>query len=144
LGDKQLVSVQFIVYTPKLIKLIIGIYPLKLFYYDRVRIVKNILVHIISGFLGAGKTITILRIFEQKKLQENWAILVNEFSKISIDGQILKSRSVAGSVYDIAGGCICYSAKAYLCENLEKIVETGKFNRIIIEPSGLGGIEILK
>lgn len=34
------------------------------------------------------------------------------------------------------------SAKGYLNENLEEIIQTGKYSRIIIEPSGLGGIDM--
>ena len=104
---------------------------------------EKIPVNIISGFLGSGKTTAIIRLLEQKPPEEYWAIVVNEFGKVSIDGQTLQSKSVAGSVFNISGGCICCSAKLYLKENLEKIVETGKFDRIIIEPSGLGGIEMV-
>lgn len=100
-------------------------------------------VNIISGFLGSGKTTAIIRLLEQKPPDECWAIVVNEFGKISIDGQTLQSKSISGSVFDISGGCICCSAKGYLRENLEKIIESGKFCRIIIEPSGLGGIEMV-
>ena len=100
-------------------------------------------VNIISGFLGSGKTTAIIRLLEQKHPDEYWAIVVNEFGKISIDGQTLQSKSVMGSVFDISGGCICCSAKIYLKENLEKIIETNHFDRIIIEPSGLGGIEMV-
>jgi G3E family GTPase len=100
-------------------------------------------VNIISGFLGSAKTTAIIRLLEQKQPGERWAIVVNEFGKVSIDGQTLQSKSIMGSVFDISGGCICCSAKIYLKENLEKIVETDNFDRIIIEPSGLGGIEMV-
>ncbi len=104
---------------------------------------KKIPVNIISGFLGSGKTTAILQLLEQKTDEEQWAVVINEFGKVSIDGQTLQTKSVAGSVFDISGGCICCSAKLYLKENLEKIIETGQFNRIVIEPSGLGGIEMV-
>lgn len=104
---------------------------------------KKIPVNIISGFLGAGKTTAILQLLAQKSSDESWAIVVNEFGKVSIDGQTLQAKSIVGSVFDISGGCICCSAKLYLKENLEKIVAAGKFNRIVIEPSGLGGIEMV-
>ena len=107
------------------------------------RVGERLPINIISGFLGSGKTTAIIRLLEQKDPEENWAIVVNEFGKISIDGQTLQPKSVSGSVYDIVGGCICCSAKAYLSENLEKIIETAQFDRIIIEPSGLGGIEMV-
>jgi G3E family GTPase len=102
---------------------------------------KKIPVHIISGFLGAGKTTLMLELLGSKPLQENWAIVINEFGKISIDGATLQSKSAEGSLYEIAGGCICCSAKAYFAENLDKIVAEKRYQRILIEPSGLGGID---
>jgi len=79
-------------------------------------------VHIISGFLGAGKTTMIIRLLGRKPETENWAIIINEFGKISIDAQTLQSKSAEGSLYEISGGCICCSAKGYFAENLDKIV----------------------
>ena len=102
---------------------------------------EKIPVHIISGFLGAGKTTEIIRLLGLKPSGESWAIIINEFGKISIDGQTLRSESSVGTVYEISGGCICCTAQIYFRENLEKIIATSSFNRIIIEPSGLGGID---
>lgn len=98
-------------------------------------------VYLISGFLGAGKTTSILRLLGRKPAHEKWAIIINEFGKISIDGQTLQSKSTEGSLYEISGGCICCSAKGYFAENLDKIVSENLFSRILIEPSGLGGID---
>lgn len=100
-------------------------------------------VHIISGFLGAGKTTAILQLLKSKNAEEEWAIVVNEFGRIAIDGQTLRSSSQKAEVFDITGGCICCSAKVYLSENLDAIIESGVYNRIIIEPSGLGGIDMV-
>lgn len=104
---------------------------------------KKIPVQLVTGFLGAGKTTLIVQLFEKKPEGENWAILVNEFGRISIDGQTLQSKSSEVTVFEIAGGCICCSAKGYFLENLEKIVRLARFDRIIIEPSGLGGTDHL-
>jgi G3E family GTPase len=93
--------------------------------------------------LGAGKTTAIINLLRQKTSDEQWAIIINEFGKISIDTQTLQSSTVAGNVYDISGGCICCSAKGYFHENLTEIVNTGKYSRIIIEPSGLGGVDMV-
>jgi len=103
----------------------------------------KISVNIISGFLGSGKTTAIIKLFSHKTPDENWAIVINEFGKISIDGQTLRSESAAGSVFEINGGCICCSAKIYLYDNLKTIIEAGVYRRILIEPSGLGGIEMI-
>ena len=45
--------------------------------------------NLISGFLGAGKTTAILHLLRQKPADERWAVLVNEFGEIGIDGAIL-------------------------------------------------------
>jgi G3E family GTPase len=100
-------------------------------------------VNIITGFFGAGKTTAIINLLRQKTSDEQWAIIINEFGKISIDTQTLQSSTVAGNVYDISGGCICCSAKGYFHENLTEIINTGKYSRIIIEPSGLGGVDMV-
>ena len=102
---------------------------------------KKIPVNIIAGFLGSGKTTAIIQLLDQKTDEEQWAIVINEFGKISIDSQTIRSSSQAGTVYDISGGCICCSARGYFYENLTKIVQAGNYSRIIIEPSGLGGID---
>jgi G3E family GTPase len=104
---------------------------------------EKIPVHIISGFLGAGKTTAILKLLNNKRTDEQWAVIINEFGKISIDSQTLRSSSDAGTVFDISGGCICCSAKGYFQENLSEIIGTGNYSRVIIEPSGLGGIEMV-
>jgi len=104
---------------------------------------EKIPVNIITGFLGAGKTTAIILLLNQKTTDEQWAVIINEFGKISIDSQTLKSSSNKGNIYDISGGCICCSAKGYFNENLTEIINSGNCSRIIIEPSGLGGIEMV-
>lgn len=100
-------------------------------------------VNIISGFLGSGKTTAIAKLLSNKTNCEQWAVIINEFGKISIDGQTLKSGSEAGTVFEISGGCICCSATGYFRENLDQIIQSGNYSRIIIEPSGLGGIDMV-
>lgn len=104
---------------------------------------EKIPVNIITGFLGAGKTTAIIQLLSQKTTDKQWAVIINEFGKISIDSQILKSFTNKGSIYDISGGCICCSAKGYFNENLTEIINSGNYSRIIIEPSGLGGIDMI-
>jgi G3E family GTPase len=104
---------------------------------------EKIPVNIISGFLGSGKTTAIIRLLNEKTNDEQWAVIINEFGKVTIDGQTLRSSTEAGNVFEVSGGCICCSAKGYFQENLEKILKNGNYTRIIIEPSGIGGIDIV-
>ena len=105
---------------------------------------KKIPVHIITGFLGAGKTTAIIHLLKTKRKNEKWAVIVNEFGKVSIDFETLSPQaSSSEKVFEISGGCICCSAKEYFGENLNEIVNQDKYDRIIIEPSGLGGVEMV-
>ena len=42
--------------------------------------------NVITGFLGVGKTTAILALLNQKPESERWAVLVNEFGEIGVDG----------------------------------------------------------
>lgn len=103
----------------------------------------KIKVNIITGFLGAGKTTAIINLLKKKDKNENWAVIVNEFGEISIDSLTLSESTHTGKVYDIYGGCICCSAKEYFNENLNKIIQEKRFSRIIVEPTGLGGSDMV-
>ena len=100
-------------------------------------------VNIITGFLGSGKTSAIIKLLKNKATEDQWAVIINEFGKVSIDSQTLSSTSDAGDIYEVSGGCICCSAKGYFQENLEQIIGSGSYSRIIIEPSGLGGVDMI-
>ncbi len=45
--------------------------------------------NLITGFLGSGKTTSILHLLANKDPQEKWAVLVNEFGEVGIDGALL-------------------------------------------------------
>jgi hypothetical protein len=49
--------------------------------------------NIITGFLGVGKTSAILHLLKQKPSDERWAVLVNEFGEIGVDGSIISGQS---------------------------------------------------
>lgn len=49
--------------------------------------------NIITGFLGVGKTSAILHLLQQKPSNERWAVLVNEFGEIGVDGSIISAQS---------------------------------------------------
>ncbi len=48
--------------------------------------IQSVPTNIITGFLGAGKTTAILNLMKSKPANERWAVLVNEFGEIGIDG----------------------------------------------------------
>ena len=99
----------------------------------------GIATNIITGFLGAGKSSAILKLLGQKPKSERWAILVNEFGEVGIDGGLL-SKTDEGDVFirEVRGGCMCCAAGVPMQIALNMLLARAKPDRLIIEPSGLG------
>ncbi len=93
-------------------------------------------IDIISGFLGAGKTTLIKKLFSSCFAKEKVALIENEFGEIGIDGSFLKESGI--NIKEINSGCICCSLVGNFEKSLLELIETYSPNRIIIEPSGVG------
>ncbi len=100
---------------------------------------------VITGFLGAGKTTAILHLLRSRPPGSNWAVFVNEFGEVGIDGAALGTeREVAGlSVRELAGGCICCSSGLPFLIALTTLLREVKPQRLLIEPTGLADLETL-
>ncbi|VAW53620.1 Metal chaperone, involved in Zn homeostasis [hydrothermal vent metagenome] len=96
----------------------------------------NVPTNIISGFLGVGKTTAILNLFSKKSDTTKWAVLVNEFGKVGIDGQVYQSNGIA--VKEIPGGCMCCAQGLPLQVAVNRLLRETKPDRLIIESSGVG------
>ncbi len=97
---------------------------------------QNIPTNLIMGFLGVGKTTAILDLIAHKPANETWAVLVNEFGKVGIDGAIYKAHGVA--VKEIPGGCMCCAAGAPLQVGVNQLLKSARPDRLLIEPTGIG------
>ncbi|WP_447527651.1 CobW family GTP-binding protein [Vreelandella sp. TE19] len=93
--------------------------------------------HVVTGFLGSGKTTLIHSLIEQKPVDEKWAILVNEFGQIGIDQAMFEDRDDV-VVKGLPGGCLCCQLAFVLQAALVSLVTRTQPDRLIIEPSGLG------
>ncbi|MEQ1571342.1 MAG: GTP-binding protein [Myxococcota bacterium] len=91
---------------------------------------------IVSGALGVGKTTAILSALRARPEGERWAVLVNEFGTVGIDGAILGEHGGL-AVREIAGGCICCTANLPLRVGLVKLLREVRPDRLLIEPTGL-------
>ncbi|WP_159564721.1 CobW family GTP-binding protein [Budvicia diplopodorum] len=92
--------------------------------------------NLITGFLGSGKTTTIQHLLRQKPANENWAILVNEFGEIGIDGTLLSNQGA--TLKEIPGGCMCCVNGLPMPVGLNMLLKQAKPDRLLIEPTGLG------
>lgn len=91
--------------------------------------------NIISGFLGVGKTTLIRRLLETKPENERWAVLVNEFGEVGIDGALMQADGIA--IKEVPGGCMCCSVGLPSRTALKQLIEEYSPDRILIEPTGL-------
>lgn len=95
--------------------------------------------NIITGFLGTGKTTTILQLLKKKPAGERWAVLVNEFGEVGIDGRLLSKN--AGDdifVHEVPGGCMCCANGLPVQIALNRLLRKARPQRLLIEPTGLG------
>ncbi len=105
------------------------------------QIIKAVPVTVITGFLGVGKTTAILHLLKHKPTDERWAVLVNEFGEIGIDGNLITGGNLPESgiyVREIPGGCMCCVAGVPMQVALNLLLTRTKPDRLLIEPTGLG------
>lgn len=91
---------------------------------------------LILGFLGVGKTTAILDLLRQKPADETWAVLVNEFGEVGIDGAMLQTEGAY--VKEVPGGCMCCVAGLPMQIGLNQLIHRARPDRLLIEPTGLG------
>ncbi|CAK3672822.1 Zinc chaperone YeiR [Vibrio crassostreae] len=97
--------------------------------------------NIITGFLGVGKTTAILNLMKNKPVDENWAILVNEFGEIGVDGSLFEGNQTKQQrvfIREVPGGCMCCAAGLPMQIALNQLLSEAKPDRLLIEPTGLG------
>ena len=95
--------------------------------------------NVITGALGVGKTTFIQQLIARKPADERWAVLVNEFGEIGIDGTLL-SAMTENDIYikEVPGGCMCCASGLTMQIALNRLLKQADPHRLIIEPTGLG------
>lgn len=92
--------------------------------------------HLVMGFLGSGKTTLLRHLLAHKPENERWAILVNEFGEVGIDGALLSDQGAV--IKEVPGGCLCCVSGLPFQIGLNALLHKARPDRLLIEPSGLG------
>lgn len=103
--------------------------------------IENVPTNIITGFLGVGKTTAIQHLLKNKPDGERWAVLVNEFGEVGIDGSLIAGNDAKQSgvfIREVPGGCMCCTAGLPMQMALTMLLAKAKPDRLLIEPTGLG------
>lgn len=103
---------------------------------------KNELVRVclITGYLGAGKT-TLLNHILANEEGIRAAVIVNDIGEVNVDADLIeKTGSVSQqdeNLIPLSNGCICCTLRSDLANQLTDLADSGKYNYIIIEASGI-------
>ncbi len=102
--------------------------------------IQAIPTNLITGFLGSGKTTAILNLLRTRPAGSHWAVLVNEFGDVGIDGAMLEKENLNDGVFikEVPGGCLCCAAGLPLQIALNLLIQRANPDRILIEPTGVG------
>jgi G3E family GTPase len=92
-------------------------------------------VYLLTGFLGSGKTTLLRNMLRWETDLSGTVVLVNEFGKVGVDGDIL--RKSGSDVVELTSGCVCCTLKGELVQALKEISARFKPRRIIIEATGV-------
>lgn len=97
-------------------------------------------VLLLTGYLGSGKTTLLNRILKNEK-GIRFAVIVNDIGEVNIDASLIQQGGVVGqgddSLVALQNGCICCTLKMDLVKQLNDIINTKRFDYIVIEASGI-------
>ena len=93
---------------------------------------------LITGYLGAGKT-TLLNHVLSNDRNLRCAVIVNDIGEVNIDESLIREGGLSqmDSVIPLTNGCICCTLSDDLAEQLGGIADSGDFDYIVIEASGI-------
>lgn len=100
-------------------------------------------VLVIGGFLGSGKTSTIIRLGKELSSQGNKvAVIVNEIGEIGIDGDVISKYGL--DTTELTSGCICCSLKVNMKNTITLLMKDFQPDLLLIEPTGIAFPQVIK
>ena len=102
---------------------------------------KEIPVLLLTGYLGSGKTTLLNHILTNKK-GIRFAVIVNDIGEVNIDADLIQKGGIvgqdeSGDLVALQNGCICCTLKMDLIKQIDDLLDTGMFDYIVIEASGV-------
>jgi G3E family GTPase len=90
-------------------------------------------VHILTGFLGSGKT-TFLNELLKGPGFERTAVIINEFGETGLDHLFLEGREEG--IFELSNGCLCCTIRSELAATLVSLPQD-RIDRVLVETTGL-------
>lgn len=98
-------------------------------------------VTLLTGYLGSGKT-TLLNHILSNKRGIRFAVIVNDIGEVNIDAELIQKGGIvgqdnSGDLVALQNGCICCTLQADLIKQISELIESARFDYIVIEASGI-------
>lgn len=96
-------------------------------------------VTVISGYLGSGKT-TLLNHILSNRQGLKIAVIVNDMSEVNIDSALVQNGGFSRTeekLVELQNGCICCTLREDLMKEVERLLDEGNIDYIVIESSGI-------
>ena len=99
---------------------------------------KPVKIVMLTGYLGAGKT-TLLNHILSNDGGIRAAVIVNDIGEVNVDASLIKDGglSATDNLIPLTNGCICCTLADNLANQLSGLANSGDFDYIIIEASGI-------
>ena len=92
-------------------------------------------LHVLTGFLGAGKTTFLRRWLDFLHGRERYTgVIQNEFGKVELDATLMKGDTIVEALDE---GCVCCSLADSLRPGLERIISAMPAEQFVLETTGL-------
>ena len=97
-------------------------------------------ITLLTGYLGAGKTTLINEVLAN---QEGYkvAVIVNDIGEVNIDASLIarggEVTMADNNLVPLTNGCICCTLNEDLINQILDLIQTGRFDYIMIEASGI-------
>lgn len=98
-------------------------------------------VLLLTGYLGSGKT-TLLNHILTNERGIRFAVIVNDIGEVNIDADLIQKGGIvgqddSGDLVALQNGCICCTLRTDLIKQVSDLIESARFDYIVIEASGV-------
>ncbi len=98
-------------------------------------------VLLLTGYLGSGKTTLLNRILTNER-GIRFAVIVNDIGEVNIDAGLIQKGGIvgqgdSGDLVALQNGCICCTLRTDLMQQISDLIESARFDYIVIEASGI-------